>query len=97
MRWFALFASLFALMSSGCVVVQTAQRDDDSERIDQSMKPELFTAETPGAQGIRLGDDAPPLAQWTAEDDEWIRSGPYVASGMTHFYFPGLHGMRVQR
>ncbi len=36
--------------------------DDSSERIERSMAFELFSAATPGAQGIALASDATPLA-----------------------------------
>jgi hypothetical protein len=36
---------------------------DESVRIDQGMRAETFTVQTPGAEGIALAADAPALAE----------------------------------
>jgi hypothetical protein len=48
---------------------------DESDRIAKGMTPETFSEATPGAQGIRLGDDAPPLAEPFQERDPWLYPG----------------------
>lgn len=40
---------------------------DESGRIDDGMRLELFNETTPGADGIALGAEAPPLAEPFAE------------------------------
>ena len=61
MRWaFPLGVALVALScASGS---RHVVRDEDSERIEATMKPEAFSADLPAARGIALGADAPPLA-----------------------------------
>ena len=54
--------TLMFLFATGCVVHSQVTRDDDSDRIEREMTPEIFTPETPGATGIQLGPDAPPVA-----------------------------------
>jgi hypothetical protein len=38
-------------------------KGDEAWRIDADMRCEPFTTETPGAEGIALGADAPPLSR----------------------------------
>lgn len=49
------------LLAVGCAPGRAWMRDE-SWRIDEGMKPEVFTSQTPGGEGISMGDDAPPLA-----------------------------------
>ncbi len=56
-------AALGLLWGAGCAGPRAAWMRDESDRIAEGMTPEPFTESTPGAQGIRLGDDAPPLAE----------------------------------
>jgi len=57
--WLALLA--LSWLGTGCGPRAYWMRDE-AARIDASARPEAFTAQTPGAQGIQLGEDAPPLA-----------------------------------
>ena len=53
---------LFCL-SGGCVVTPAhVVFDDDSDRIDVEMVRDSYSENTPGARGIVLGPEAPPLA-----------------------------------
>ncbi len=53
---------LTALLAAGCATAR-AVVDDDLARIDDGMRFEPYSDATPGADGIALGPDAPPLSE----------------------------------
>jgi hypothetical protein len=57
---------------------------DESSRIEDSMRYEAYSAATPGAEGIVLGADAPPLAEVA------------VAPGRSVYAMPGLGYLPVR-
>jgi len=65
-------------------------RDDDAEQIDRGMRSELYSSDTPGAEGIAIEEDGteqtpPPLVDST---------GTYWGTGGSGF---GGGGFRVSR
>lgn len=66
-----------AVLASGCA---TVGHDENLLRIEDAMRPERFSAATPGAEGIWLGGDAPPLAQQDSPAG-WGRSSGYFTGG----------------
>lgn len=62
------------LLATACGPRRVWMRDE-SDRIAEGMRPEPYTAQTPGAQGIQLGDDAPPLAPPFTRRDSFIYPG----------------------
>lgn len=54
---------------------------DESGRIDDGMRLELFSEATPGAEGIALGAEAPPLAEPFAEPKPGRLARPRHAGG----------------
>jgi hypothetical protein len=63
----------FALAGIACGACAHGH-DEDSARIEDAMRYELYSTATPGAEGIRLGADAPPLAE-VAEASQPSRYG----------------------
>jgi hypothetical protein len=74
-------AVLFLLTMSAC---SRPWMRDESARIEDSMRYEAYSAATPGAEGILLGADAPPLAE-VAE-----------APGRSVYALPGLGYLPVR-
>lgn len=73
----ALFA-VAAVLASGCATVRP---DENLERIEEAMRPEQYSEATPGAEGIWLGGDAPPLAEGDSPA-VWGRSGGHFIGGV---------------
>jgi len=70
-----------ALWGTGCAGPRAAWMGDESHRIAEGMTPETFSEATPGAQGIRLGDDAPPLAEPFQERESFGEWKPWRYPG----------------
>lgn len=70
---------LIVVFLAGCA---TVGHDENLDRIEEAMRPEQYSDATPGAQGIWLGDDAPPLAPeppavWGRSSGGWIGGAPW--------------------
>lgn len=73
-RWIPLVGGLLA---TSCVVTPPLiLQDDNSQRIDAAMKPELYNPQMPAALGIALGPEAPPMAEPFPEPPPWQRYVP---------------------
>lgn len=90
-----------ALLACGCAT--TARKivhDENTDRIDVEMKREVFTEATPGAQGIVLGPEAPPLAVVSYADVQDYSYGRHMSGygggyGYGPWYTGGRAGTRV--
>ena len=100
-----------ALLACGCATTATKiVHDDNTDRIDREMVHEVFTEATPGAQGIILGPDAPPLAVLSYVEPVYngygrhysgyggYGYGPWYTGGRagTRVSYPGLQGNNGQ-
>jgi hypothetical protein len=78
---------------AGCATMSPKiVHDDNTDLIDREMRHEVFTEATPGAQGIVLGPDAPPLAAITyADNTNYVRNNRYN-SGYGGYGYGGFIG-----
>ncbi len=93
-------ALLLCLLASACVHTGRVVHDENTDRIDAEMKREVYSENIPGAQGIVLGPDAPPLAAVSVNEESifgnnYGRSGAGYGNG--YGYGPFIGGTRLGR
>ena len=69
-----LFVLWMAVLGAGCGA-RTVLLKDESQRIEEAMRPEVFSERTPGADGIALSG-AEPLAEPFPEHSNALRACP---------------------